>query len=164
MPELIFIKTWYVYHGNRAHLSGVLHKSLPSVCVSVCVSLLSLQGDGSVECNPPFSARQRLSKHIPAATNIPSNRRTGGRVVLFVVRVVPKESRPLFFPRTSCLSVLLISSYTDKIPKGCNSLKHYDYNNDKIIMLLMPRISLIGPISSRCIKYFMGACKMIFRL
>jgi hypothetical protein len=27
----------YVYHGNRAHLNGVLHKSLPSVCVFVCV-------------------------------------------------------------------------------------------------------------------------------
>jgi hypothetical protein len=26
-------ETWYVYHGTWAHLSGVLHKSLPSDCV-----------------------------------------------------------------------------------------------------------------------------------
>jgi hypothetical protein len=26
---------WYVYHGTWAHLNGVLHKSLPSVCLYV---------------------------------------------------------------------------------------------------------------------------------
>jgi hypothetical protein len=31
-------ETWYVYYGTWAHLSGVLHKSLPSVCVLVSVS------------------------------------------------------------------------------------------------------------------------------
>jgi hypothetical protein len=31
-------ETWYVYHGTWAHLNGVLHKSLPSVCVPACVS------------------------------------------------------------------------------------------------------------------------------
>jgi hypothetical protein len=31
-----------IYHGNWAHLSGVLHKSLPSVCMSLCISLLLL--------------------------------------------------------------------------------------------------------------------------
>jgi hypothetical protein len=45
-----------VYHGTWAHLNGVLHKSFSSVCVSVCVSLLSLQGNGSVKCIPPFGA------------------------------------------------------------------------------------------------------------
>jgi hypothetical protein len=30
-------ETWYVYHGTWVHLNGVLHKSLPSVCVSICV-------------------------------------------------------------------------------------------------------------------------------
>jgi hypothetical protein len=29
-------KTWYVYHGTWTHLNGVLHKSLPSVCMPVC--------------------------------------------------------------------------------------------------------------------------------
>jgi hypothetical protein len=28
--------TWYVHHYFRDHLNGVLHKSLPSVCVSTC--------------------------------------------------------------------------------------------------------------------------------
>jgi hypothetical protein len=28
----------FVYHGIWAHLNGVLHKSLSSVCVSICVS------------------------------------------------------------------------------------------------------------------------------
>jgi hypothetical protein len=31
-------ETWYVYHGTWAHFNGVLHKSLQSVCVSICVS------------------------------------------------------------------------------------------------------------------------------
>jgi hypothetical protein len=46
--------TWYVYHDTWAHLNGVLHKSLPSVCVSVCVPLII--------------ARQRLDKNVTAAT------------------------------------------------------------------------------------------------
>jgi hypothetical protein len=39
------------------HLSPykrLLHRSLPSVCVSVCVSLLSLLDKGTVKCIPPF--------------------------------------------------------------------------------------------------------------
>jgi hypothetical protein len=28
-------ETWHVYHGTWAHLNGVLHKSLPSVCLYV---------------------------------------------------------------------------------------------------------------------------------
>jgi hypothetical protein len=43
-------KTLYVYHGAWAHLNGVLQKSLPSVCVSVRVSLVV--------------ARQRLGKTL----------------------------------------------------------------------------------------------------
>jgi hypothetical protein len=35
-------------------------------CVSVCVFRLSLQSNGSVKCIPPFGARQRLGKHVPA--------------------------------------------------------------------------------------------------
>jgi hypothetical protein len=114
-------------------LNGVLHKSLPSVFVSVCVSLICLLGKGSVKCIPPFIARQLLGKHVPAATNtrniwriagrvclwvclcIPllllgnnsvktftRQRRIVGGVVFYAVRVVPKESRRLVFPRTYC--------------------------------------------------------------
>jgi hypothetical protein len=32
-------ETWYAYHGTWTHLNGVLHKSFPSVCQSVCVTL-----------------------------------------------------------------------------------------------------------------------------
>jgi hypothetical protein len=41
-----------VFHGTWAHLNGVLHKSLPSVCVSVFVSPLSLLGNGSLNTFP----------------------------------------------------------------------------------------------------------------
>jgi hypothetical protein len=47
-------ETWYVYRGNWAHLNGVLHKTLPSVCVYVYA---------------PIIARQRLGKSITVATN-----------------------------------------------------------------------------------------------
>jgi hypothetical protein len=49
----------YVYHGTWAHLNGVLHKSLPSVCDCMCI--------------PPFVARQMFCKHIPAAKNARKN-------------------------------------------------------------------------------------------
>jgi hypothetical protein len=31
-------ETWYIYYGTQANLNGVLHKSLPSVCVLACVA------------------------------------------------------------------------------------------------------------------------------
>jgi hypothetical protein len=73
----------------------VLYKSLPSVCVSVCVSLLSLQGNIPLKFIPPFGARQRLGKHFPAATNT-RNRRIVGRVIFYSVRVISKESLWVF--------------------------------------------------------------------
>jgi hypothetical protein len=53
----------------------------PSVCVSVCVSLLSLLGKGSVNCIDSFVARQRLGEHVLAATNTRNNRRIVVRVI-----------------------------------------------------------------------------------
>jgi hypothetical protein len=85
-------ETWYVYHGTWAHLNGVLHKSIPSVCVSVCVSLLSLLGKGFVKCIPPLVFRQQLGKHVPAAMNTRSNRGIVGRIIFFAVRSSSKES------------------------------------------------------------------------
>jgi hypothetical protein len=82
-------ETWYAYHGTWAHLNGVLHKSLPSVCVSVCVF-------------PLIVARQRLCKHVPATTNTRNNRRIIGRVVFYAIRVVSKESLWV------CLSIPLL--------------------------------------------------------
>jgi hypothetical protein len=58
------------------------HKSLPSACVSVYVSLLSLLGNGPVKCILPFGARQQLGIDVPATTNTSSNRRIVGGIVL----------------------------------------------------------------------------------
>jgi hypothetical protein len=49
------------------HLYGVLHKTLPSVSVTVCVSLIvAKQRLGE---NSPIFARKRLSKNVTAVTN-----------------------------------------------------------------------------------------------
>jgi hypothetical protein len=82
-------ETWYtrIYHGTWAPLSGALLKSLPSVCVSVCMSFLSLLGKGPVNCIPPFVDRQRLDKNVPAATNTRNSRRIVGCVIFYIVRV-----------------------------------------------------------------------------
>jgi hypothetical protein len=85
-------ETWYAYHGNWAHLNGVLHKSLPSVCVSSCLSILSLQGNGSVNCIPHFIAKQRLDKHVSTQKNTGNIRRTLGRAIFYAVRVFWNES------------------------------------------------------------------------
>jgi hypothetical protein len=102
-----------------AHLNGVLYKSLPPVCVSVCVSLLLLLGKGSVKCIHNFSARQRLGKHVPAATNARDNKRIVGRVIFYVVRVVSKESKRLVLPRTSYSS---LNSLTEPLTKARGTL------------------------------------------
>jgi hypothetical protein len=41
---------------------------------------------------PPFGARQRLGKGVPASTNTRNNRRTVGPVVFCTVSVLSKES------------------------------------------------------------------------
>jgi hypothetical protein len=48
-------ETWCIHHGSWTHQKGVLHKSLPSVCVCMCIPL-SLLGNGSVKTLP----RQRI--------------------------------------------------------------------------------------------------------
>jgi hypothetical protein len=115
-------ETWYVYHDTWTHMSGVLHKSFPSVCVSICVSPLSLLGNGSVNtssrqrihpiteelCGPcrikggsvglcilPIVVRQWLGKHVLAAKNCWRHR-------FSAVPVISKESRRLVLLRTSC--------------------------------------------------------------
>jgi hypothetical protein len=61
-----------------AHLNSIFHKSLPSVCVCMCI--------------PHIVATQRLSKHVPAAMNTRNNRRTVGCIVFNAAFVIPKES------------------------------------------------------------------------
>jgi hypothetical protein len=100
----------------ETHLNGVRYESLPSLCVSVSVSILKLLNEGLVKCNPPFVARKRLGKDVSAPTNahaiveeildacvcIPCNnsvktfpwqRRIFRGVVFYDVHVVIKESR-----------------------------------------------------------------------
>jgi hypothetical protein len=89
-------ETWYVYYGNWSHLNGVLHKSLPSICMYACVSLMSLQGNGSVNCISPFGAKQRLGKHVPTATNTRNDKRIVRRFIFYTVRVLTKESLWVF--------------------------------------------------------------------
>jgi hypothetical protein len=96
-----------VYYATWAHVSDVRHKSLPSVCVSVCVTVLSLLVNGSVKCIPPFVFRQRLGKHFPAATNTHNNIRIVGRVIFYAVRVLPKRE---YVGLSVCLSLLGNSS------------------------------------------------------
>jgi hypothetical protein len=71
------------------YLNGVLHKPFPSVCVPVCVSVILFLGKGSVNYIPPFIARQRVGKHIPAKKNTRSNRRIAGQCVCGSVCVSP---------------------------------------------------------------------------
>jgi hypothetical protein len=57
----------------------------------MCIPL-SLQRNGSFKCIPPFCARQRLGKHVTAATNTCNNRRNVGLVIFCAVRILSKES------------------------------------------------------------------------
>jgi hypothetical protein len=77
--------TWCVYRDNWAQVNTVLHKSLLSLCVSVCVSPL---WNGMVKCISPFIATQRLGKHVPVAKNTCNARRGVGRVFFYAVRVL----------------------------------------------------------------------------
>jgi hypothetical protein len=70
----------------------VLHKFFLSVYVHVCISVLSLLGNGSVTCIPHNDARQRLLKHVTATTNMRYNNRIVGRIFFFVIHVLSKES------------------------------------------------------------------------
>jgi hypothetical protein len=89
----ILHETWYIYHGTWSHLNCILHKSFPSVCVSVrvCVSLLSFPGNGSVKKRYRCNEYTRKNWEIVEGT------------VFYAVRVVSKESRRLVVCRFSCL-------------------------------------------------------------
>jgi hypothetical protein len=55
MAESIFMKLGMYIMALEAHLNGVIHKSLPSVCVSIFLV--------------PIVGRQRFGKNITAETN-----------------------------------------------------------------------------------------------
>jgi hypothetical protein len=90
MAEQIFMKLgMYIMATEPISTAYFINASRQSV--SVCISLLSLQGNGSFKSSPPFGARQRLGKQVPSATNIRNNRIVGP-VLFYAVRVLSKES------------------------------------------------------------------------
>jgi hypothetical protein len=78
---------WNLVCISAAHFINPSH--LP---VSVCVSLLSLQGNVSAKCNPPFGARQRLGEHVPSTKNRRNIIRIARRVIFYAVGVLLQES------------------------------------------------------------------------
>jgi hypothetical protein len=67
-----------------------------SFSMSICVSLLSLIGNGSVKCVPSFVVEQWLGKNVTAVTN--THATIVGRVVLDAVHVVSRKVGDYFFP------------------------------------------------------------------
>jgi hypothetical protein len=85
-----FFVTSYDSQGYGGGIRPRLHTgSLPSACASVCISLLSLLGKGSVQSILPYFARQRLGIHVPAAKNTRNNRITVWCVWLWVCLRIP---------------------------------------------------------------------------
>jgi hypothetical protein len=125
-----FYETWYVYHGTWAPLSDILHKSLPSVCVSVCVSPVVLLHSGSVymflqqriretkmncwthhfPCGPRhMKGESVVCLYVPlsfqgngSVNTFPQQWRIVGGIIFYMFCVMLKELRRLVLPRTSC--------------------------------------------------------------
>jgi hypothetical protein len=83
LPPPLSFNVWIYLYGIWAHLNGALHKSLPSVRVSVFVPLLSLLRNGSLN-------------------TFPQQQGIVGSIVFYEVRVVSKEIRRSVLPRNSC--------------------------------------------------------------
>jgi hypothetical protein len=94
------ISVVYSYFINPSHQS-----------VSVCVSLLSLQGSGLVKGITSFGDRQQLSKHVPMAVSTRSNRRIVGHVISCVVSFLSKQSLWVCL----CISLSLVGNSSVKI-------------------------------------------------
>jgi hypothetical protein len=75
----------YIMAPEPISAAYFINPSLQSV--SVCVSLLSLQDNDWVIRR--FGARQRIGKHVAAATNTGNNRIIFGRVCLWVCLRIP---------------------------------------------------------------------------
>jgi hypothetical protein len=85
MREPVFMKLGMYIMDALAHLNGVLHKSISSIYMSICISPLSLldNGSGKRYCN---SECRR------------NNRRIVEHVVFCAVCVVPWKAGDWFFP------------------------------------------------------------------
>jgi hypothetical protein len=109
-----YLNTWTklykTYHDTWVHLSTVLFISLPSVYVSVCVSLQSLLGNGSVK----MLQRQWILKVTIIIW----------RIVFCTIHVGWKESMRLDLRRTFCLTMKSfimwsVQSVTSRIQMRC---------------------------------------------
>jgi hypothetical protein len=76
----------YLYHSTWVHLNGLLHKSLPSVCASVCVPLLYLKAKVLYTC---YRGEKCTS----------DNRKIVGYIAFYAVHIVSNECRLIFVPR-----------------------------------------------------------------
>jgi hypothetical protein len=104
--------SWCVYHGTRDDLSGVLYTFVPLFCASVCV-LPTFEQQRLGKCLPPIIARQPICKHVPAATNMHSNKRNVGCVCVCVrvcVCVWEREREKERFCKRISLSFTLFRS------------------------------------------------------
>jgi hypothetical protein len=101
--------TWQLNPSRRR-----TYKSLPSFCVSLCVSLLSFLGNGSAKtrhflCGPCLiKGESALCLCIPlsllgnnSVKTFPRQQRIVGGIVFYAVRFVTKERRRAVLPRIS---------------------------------------------------------------
>jgi hypothetical protein len=122
-------KTWYI-SWQLSPSQRRLYKSLPSVCVCMCIPLIVV--------------RQRFGRHITAATNT-GNRRFVGGVVLYAIRAVSKESL------WTCLCIpqsLLGNESVNTFPRqrrivGSVVLHHIHVLSKEIRLLVLPRTSFL---------------------
>jgi hypothetical protein len=90
MPETVFMKLgMFIMTAEPISTSHFINPSHQSMCLCI---LLTLQGNGAVNCITPFGTMQRLGKRVPATRNIRNNRIIVGRVIFYTVRILPKES------------------------------------------------------------------------
>jgi hypothetical protein len=124
IPEQIFMKL-----GTWGQFNGVLHKSIPSVFVSMCVPL-SLLGRGSVTM---------LSGHEYNR----NSRRIVGRVVFYAVRVVARKVCDYFFIEFLWILFRWTLSF-----KGLIFSRHTSFLYRFIIMILCIRDTQLNTVSS----------------
>jgi hypothetical protein len=140
-------ETWRVYHGTWAHINVILHKSLSSVCVSVCVS--------------PNAARQRLVKYITAATNSHATTEKLFDVSFLCGPCHIKESRRLVLPRTYCCSFTFAFSYAIHSPELYDYYYYYYYYYYHVLALFS-RLLLLILIFLGIIIYFLSLYRLSY--
>jgi hypothetical protein len=88
MPEPNFKKLgMHIMAPEPISTSYFINHSHQSVCLYVYPSCRWYAD--SVKCIPPFTARQRLGKHVPEAKNTRNNRRITGHMCLWVCLYIP---------------------------------------------------------------------------